>query len=180
MKIKLQNSLLLIIDIQEKLQPAIKDHEDVLASILWAVDLASTMGIPVWATEHCPEKIGFMPEVLRSKIDEKNIISKVHFSGVAEGNLTEQFEPEKNQIIVTGTEAHVCVLQTVLDLLEKKFSVFVLDSGIGSRKDEDKESAIERMRQNGAEIITREMLAFEWLNRADHELFREILNKFIK
>lgn len=180
MKIKLQNSSLLVIDIQEKLQPAINENTKVLETILWAVDLALILGVPTFATEHCPEKIGCMPEILRNKFSESNIISKVHFSGIPEGVLLEQIGKERNQIIVTGTEAHVCLMQTVLDLLEKKYNVFVIDSGIGSRKDSDKIMAIKRMRQNGAEIITKEMLAFEWLDRADHPKFREILQNFIK
>jgi nicotinamidase-related amidase len=92
MKIKSQNSTLLIVDIQEKLQPAIKDNNAILETILWAVDLASIMNIPVLATEHCPEKIGLMPSILRTKISEENIISKVHFSGVTDGNLLKKIE----------------------------------------------------------------------------------------
>ncbi|MGN7757899.1 isochorismatase family protein [Chryseobacterium sp. 22532] len=180
MNIQLQNSSLLIIDIQEKLQPAIHENEKVLSSILWTVDLALLMGVPVFATEHCPEKIGFMPDILRDKLTQESIISKVYFSGIPEGILIEKLGNNRNQIIVAGTEAHVCLLQTVLDLLEKKYTVFVLESGIGSRKESDKILAIERMRQNGAEIITNEMLAFEWLDSAKHPKFREILQNFIK
>jgi hypothetical protein len=67
-----------------------------------------------------------------------------------------------------------------LDLLERKFIVFVLDSGVGSRKKSDKKRAIERMHQNGAQIITKEMLAFEWLETAEHTSFRKVLHEFIK
>lgn len=117
MKIKLQNSSLLVIDIQEKLQPAIHENKKVLETILWAVDLALILGVPTFATEHCPEKLGFIPEILRIKFPESNIISKVHFSGIPEGALLEKLGNERNQIIVTGTEAHVCLMQTVLDFL---------------------------------------------------------------
>ncbi|KFC20431.1 isochorismatase family protein [Chryseobacterium sp. FH1] len=180
MKIKFNNSSLVVIDIQEKLQPAINENKKVLDTVLWAVDLALLMGVPIFATEHCSEKIGLMPNDLRRRFPENNIISKVHFSGVTDGGLLKKFDAEKDQIIVVGTEAHVCVMQTVLDLLHHQYSVFVIESGIGSRNDDDKKTAIERMRQNGAEIITKEMLAFEWLDRADHHQFREILKNFIK
>lgn len=180
MKIKLQNSSLVVVDIQEKLQPAINENKKVLETVFWAVDIALLMNVPIFATEHCSEKIGFMPTELRKRFSDNNIISKVHFSGVTDGSLLEKLEGERNQIIVMGTEAHVCVMQTVLDLLDHQYNVFVIDSGIGSRNDDDKKRAIERMRQNGAEIITKEMLAFEWLDRADHQLFRHILKNFIK
>lgn len=180
MKIKHLQSVLLVIDVQEKLLPAIDQHEVVLETSLWAVDLANSMGIPVVVTEHCPDKIGGTVPVLRDKLQESQRISKTYFSAVTEGNLLSKIPTDKKQIIVVGTEAHVCVLQTVLDLVEENYQVFVLEPGIGSRNSQDKYLAVERMRQNDVEIITKEMLAFEWLERAGTAVFKEVLRKFIK
>ena len=167
-------------DIQVKLLPKIYENEEVMKDTLWAVDLAKVIGITSILTEHCPDKIGTTPSELREKFEEKDIVSKVYFSAVSEGNLLKMMPKEKKQIIVTGTEAHICVQQTVLDLLQSGFQVFILESAVGSRHPKDKKIAIKRMRQNGAEIITRDMLAFEWLEKAETHLFKEVLNKFIK
>ncbi|PBJ10112.1 isochorismatase family protein [Flavobacterium sp. ACN6] len=180
MKILPINSTLLVIDIQERLLPKIDSGEAILKDVIWSVDLANTIGIPILLTEHCPDKIGTTPAVLREKFEENDIISKSYFSAVREGNLLTIIEKERKQIIVVGTEAHICVQQTVLDLLELDYEVFILESAVGTRNPDDKIKAVERMRQNGAEIITKDMLAFEWLEKADREIFKIVLNNFIK
>jgi len=180
MKILPAYSTLLVIDIQEKLLPKIYDNENVMKNVHWAVDLARTIGIPAILTEHFPDKIGTTPAALREKFEENTIVSKVYFSAVREGNLLDKMEKDRKQIIVVGTEAHICVQQTVLDLLELDYSVFILDTGVGTRNPNDKERALNRMQQNGAEIITCDMLAFEWLEKAGTELFKTVLHNFIK
>lgn len=180
MKILPSNSTLLVIDVQEKLLPKIHENKEVMKSVIWVVDLAQTIGIPHLLTEHCPHKIGTTPVILRDKFKENDIITKVYFSAVCEGNLIDKIQKERKQIIVAGTEAHICVQQTVLDLLELDYQIFILDSAVGTRIPNDKERALERMSKNGAEIITPDMLAFEWLEKAETPLFKEVLNKFIK
>ncbi|HAS86036.1 MAG TPA: hydrolase, partial [Candidatus Competibacteraceae bacterium] len=81
---------------------------------------------------------------------------------------------------VVGTEAHVCVQQTVLDLLAIGRQVFVVDDAVGSRRSRDKELALQRMQQNGAEIVSREMVVFEWLEQANTPVFRDVLKRFIR
>lgn len=180
MKILPQKSTLLVIDIQERLYPKIYQKEEVMETALWCVDVAKKIGVPVLLTEHFPEKIGATPDILRSKVNEKDIVSKTYFSAVAEGGLIKHFADDRKQIIVLGTETHICVLQTVLDLLAHGYEVFVVDTGVSSRTENDKIRGLERMKQNGAEIITRDMLVFEWLEKAGTELFKEVLEKFIK
>ena len=86
----------------------------------------------------------------------------------------------RRQWVVVGTEAHVCVQQTVLDLLAQGRQVFVVDAAVGSRQVNDKTRALARMQQNGAEIVTPEMVAFEWLAQANTPLFRQVLKEFIR
>ena len=138
MKILPINSTLLVIDIQERLLPKIHSGEAILKDVIWSVDLANTIGIPILLTEHCPDKIGTTPAVLREKFEENDIISKSYFSAVREGNLLNNFEKGRNQIIIAGTEAHICVQQTVLDLLELDFQIFILESAVGTRNPNDK------------------------------------------
>lgn len=180
MKISPDRSILLVVDIQEKLLPKIAAKVEVLKTALWAVDLAKTLGVPTTLTEHFPDKIGATPTVLRSKVDERNIIEKTYFSAVKEGNLITSFESDRNQIVVVGTETHICVQQTVLDLLSEGYEVFVIDSGVGSRRENDNLRGLDRMKHNGAEIVTPDMVAFEWLEKAGTAMFKVVLEEFIK
>jgi len=84
------------------------------------------------------------------------------------------------QLVVCGMETHVCVLQTVIELLELGKKVFLVEEAVGSRRDTDKALALARMREAGASIVSREMVAFEWLRRADSDLFREISRNFLR
>lgn len=180
MRIKPKDSLLLVIDLQERLLPAIDGAEDVLANANWMVDIAQVLGIPVIATEHCPRSIGHTEPNLRSRFQEGTVLDKEHFSAVTEGRLLQMDYAERQQWVVVGTEAHVCVQQTVLDLLSHGRTVFVVDEAVGSRQPRDKELALKRMQQNGAEIVSREMVAFEWLEKANTEIFRDVLKRFIR
>ena len=180
MRIKASESLLLVIDLQGRLLPAIHAGEEILAQATWLVDVAQTLGVPVLATEHCPQRIGPTEQELRSRFPAECIVEKTHFSAVTEGRLLKATAAERSQWIVVGTEAHVCVQQTVLDLLANGRKVFVVEEAVGSRRPRDKELALERMQRNGAEIVSREMVAFEWLENADNPMFREVLRRFIR
>ena len=180
MRIKAPESVLLIVDLQGRLLPAIEGGEAVLSQAHWLVDVAQTIGVPVLATEHCPQRIGLTDQELRSKIPPDCIVEKTHFSAVTEGGLLQAAATNRTQWIIAGTEAHVCVLQTVLDLLAIGHSVCVVDEAVGSRRPRDKELALRRMQQNGAEIVSREMVGFEWLESADAPMFREVLRRFIR
>ncbi|GAB3542895.1 hydrolase [Noviherbaspirillum agri] len=180
MRMKASESVLLIVDLQGRLLPAIDGGDAVLSQAGWLVDVAQTLGVPVLANEHCPERIGLTAPELRAKLQPECIVEKTHFSAVTEGALLQAAAASRPQWIVAGTEAHVCVQQTVLDLLAAGRSVFVVDEAVGSRRARDKELALRRMQQNGAEIVSREMVAFEWLESADAPLFREVHRRFIR
>ena len=101
-------------------------------------------------------------------------------SALSDGRLLALPQSARRQWIVAGAETHVCVQQTVFDLLEAGRQVFVVDDAVGSRRPRDKELALQRMQRNGAEIVTREMVLFEWLERAGTPLFKEISKQFIR
>jgi nicotinamidase-related amidase len=180
MRIKPAESLLLAIDLQGRLLPAIECAETVLANAVWLVDVAQLIGVPVLATEHCPQSLGLVEAGLRARFPEGTIVQKTHFSAVTEGELLQAHEAGRKQWVVVGTEAHVCVQQTVLDLLAMGRHVFVVEDTVGSRRPRDKELALQRMQQNGAEIVSREMVVFEWLEQADTPVFRDVLKRFIR
>ena len=94
--------------------------------------------------------------------------------------LDECRDAPQRRIVVAGTEAHVCVLHTCLDLLAHGKRVFVVADAVGSRNTQDRELALARLRQNGAQVVSREMVAFEWLQRAGTDLFRRINRELIR
>jgi len=105
---------------------------------------------------------------------------KLHFSCVDGNCLPGLPGMARPQIVVCGTEAHVCVLQTVLQLAAAGKQVFVVEEAVGSRDPAHKALALERMRQHGIQIVCREMVAFEWLGQAGTDLFRDVSKNFLK
>ncbi|WP_300454316.1 isochorismatase family protein [Accumulibacter sp.] len=180
MLIRIDCSTLLLIDLQERLHPAIHAAEQVLEASVWLTRVAQRLGVPVICTEQYPRGLGPTLPALRSLLPADGIVEKLHFSAVPEGGLWNVPGGERAQFVVVGTEAHVCVQQTVLDLLAAGRRVFVVEEAVGSRQPTDKALAIERMRRHGADVVSREMVAFEWLRRAGSELFREISREFLR
>lgn len=180
MLLRAQNSTLLIIDIQERLFPAIHDAESVLAHSAWLLAVAQRLGVPVLATEQYPKGLGPTVPALREALPAEAVLEKIAFSAVTDPGLLQRPGGDRRQFVVCGTEAHVCVLQTVLGLLEEDREVFVVEEAVGSRQPRDKALALERMRQAGAVIVSREMVAFEWMERAGTDVFREISKQFIR
>ncbi len=180
MLMQADTSALLIVDVQARLLPAIHDGERVLHNCAWLLRLARELGVPLAVSEQYPQGLGPTVDTLRDLIAPEHIVEKVHFSCVAEGRLAQVPGFTRKQIVVAGTEAHVCVLHTCLDLLAEGKQVFVVADAIGSRNPLDLELAVARLRQNGAQIVSREMVAFEWLRRAGTDLFRRINRELIR
>ncbi len=180
MLIERERSSLLVIDIQERLLPHIHEGQAVLDHAVWLVKVAQRLGVPVMVSEQYPKGIGPSVAVLRGQTFPENVAEKLHFSCVAAKCLERLPGAERPQVVVAGTESHVCVLQTVLDLRAQGKEVFVVADAVGSRKPSDKELALARMRANGIEVVSREMVAFEWLRQAGTEEFRAISREFLK
>jgi len=180
MLIGADRSVLLLIDLQERLQPAIHGAASVLEASIWLTRVAQRLQVPVICTEQYVQGLGPTMPDLRRLLPDECMIEKIHFSACADGRLLQAAGGDRQQFIVAGTEAHVCVQQTVLDLLAAGRQVFVVEEAIGSRRGSDKALAIERMRRHGADIVSREMVAFEWLRQAGTGLFRAISREFIR
>lgn len=173
-------SALLIVDLQERLLPHIHGWQRVLGHADWLVQVAQQLGVPVAATEQYPKGIGHTHADIAARLPAGATGEKIHFSCVAGDCLPGLPGMERPQIVVCGTEAHVCVLQTVLELAAAGKQVFVVAEAVGSRDPEHKALALERMRAHGIQIVCREMVAFEWLGRAGTEQFRAISKNFLK
>jgi nicotinamidase-related amidase len=175
-----EKSVLLIIDVQARLAPFIHDNEKVEASCVWLAQVAGRVGVPVVVTEHFPEKIGGTLDSVRAVTAGASYVGKQCFSAQADGCLAGTAVAERRQVIVCGTEAHVCVQQTALDLRWAGKEVFVVAEAAGSRDPANRDLAFARMRGHGIEIVSREMVAFEWLQRGGTDLFREVNRDFIR
>ena len=180
MKLDAHQSILLLVDLQERLLPAIDQGDQVLEHCAWLIGVARALQVPVLLTEQYPQGLGGTAPVISQRIQPAERLEKTHFSAVAEGNLLDHPAAQRQQWVVCGTESHVCVQQTVLDLLAAGRAVSVVEEGVGSRQPRDKQLALKRMRLAGAQIVSREMVAFEWLGKADTPAFRTVLQQFIR
>ena len=180
MLIDAERSMLLVIDLQAKLVPVLAEHEQVVANAAWLIRVAQKIGVPVAATEQYPKGLGPLVPKVRKLIPARAIGTKNHFSAVAAQCLASLPGHDRAQVVVVGAEAHVCVMQTSLELLEDGKEVYVVADAIASRRAADRDVAVARMREEGIRIVTREMVAFEWLAVAGTPLFGEINREFFK
>lgn len=176
MRLARGQSMLLVVDVQEKLAPHVDGGERIAARCGALARAAALLGIPAFASEHCPDRIGGTIAALRPLFGDDAILRKVHFSCADEPAALERLRAAgRAQVLVAGMEAHVCVMQTVLGLAEHGFRVFVARDAVGSRRAEDRDAALERMATAGCGAATTEMAMFEWAHRADAPEFRALL-----
>jgi nicotinamidase-related amidase len=175
-----KRSALLVIDVQEKLLPAVHDHAAIAAGVAWLVRVAQRLDVPVAATEQYPRGLGALVPSVRELLPEGSIGTKNHFSCVAAGCLPGLPGADRAQVVLVGIEAHVCVLQTALELAEEGRGVYVVADAVGSRRPCDRDVALARMRDEGVRIVTREMVVFEWLKEAGTPLFKDISKEFLR
>ena len=198
MLLDVDDSQLVLVDYQARLMPSIHESQLVLANALRLARLAQLMDVPAWGTEENPAALGENAPELRALC--RKTLAKMHFSAVADG-LGELLRPAarpqqggnarslpkhlqkpqpqpgegRNTVVIAGCEAHVCLLQTALDLLDEEFDVWVVTDACSSQSERSRDAAFDRLAGAGAELVTTQMVAFEWLRTADHPSFREAL-----
>jgi nicotinamidase-related amidase len=172
-KMSATDTALLVIDVQEKLTAKIAGAADMVRNIAFLIDAARLLQIPVLATEQYPKGLGpTVPELLK-RLPERP--DKVAFSCCAIPSVVETLHREaRPKVVLAGIEAHVCVLQTALDLLVQDFRVFLPVDAVGSRFDIDKEFALKRLESAGAILTTSETVVFECTGGAAHPAFKAI------
>ena len=178
MLIDVKRATLLVVDVQDKLLPAIDQHEALQENLLRLVGAAVDAGLPVVFSEQYPQGLGGTTPALLALAPEAPVVEKVHFSCVAGDCLPESLW-QRDQVVVCGAETHVCVLQTVLELLEAGKRVFLVRDAVGSRSALDRETGLLRMQQAGATLVTREMVLFETLQQAGTDLFRHMSRRYL-
>lgn len=195
MLLEAQESQLVLVDYQQKLMPAIHDAQAVLANAVRLARAAQLLQVPVVATEQNPSGLGPTVDPLQALVGKP--VAKMAFSGAAAvlprlrpqpraaGNarslpkhLQKPATPQDLQrpsIVLAGCEAHVCLLQTALELLDEELEVWVVTDACGSRTERNRDAAFDRLAAAGAELVTAEMVVFEWLRTAEHPGFRDAL-----
>lgn len=180
MLMKADDSALLVVDMQGKLLTLVDDWQRILDNVMWLTQVAQKIGVPVMVSEQYPKGLGRTQPDLAALFPPGAVAEKNHFSCVAADCLSGLAGAERRQVVVCGIESHVCVMQTALDLRAQGNDVFVVADAVSSRNPDDKRHALERMRQHGIEIVTREMACFEWLRQAGTDLFRDISKNFLR
>ena len=174
-------SLLLLIDLQSKLAPAIHNNAEVEQHCRWLVEVARELAVPVLATEQYPQGLGVTVPTVLALLKSEEILQKIHFSAYQEAHIQAALaDAGRRQIILCGTETHVCVLQTALDLVAAGYQVYLVAEACVSRRDSDKQLALGRLQQAGVVIVSREMVAFEWLHQAGTAQFRHISKGWLR
>jgi nicotinamidase-related amidase len=170
------NAVLLIIDIQEKLLKVQPKAETIVKKAAILAKAAQILKIPVIVTKQYPQGLGFTHPDIKANLDEAVIIlEKTSFSCVRQENFMEVLKKlNKKQVIVCGIETHVCVHQSVNDLLKEKFEVYIAQDAVGSRNTFEHKLGIQRMLNDGAIPTCVEMVLFELLQQAKHPHFKEI------
>jgi nicotinamidase-related amidase len=176
MRLQRNRSFLLIVDIQSKLAPAIIDAEKIISRTAALVRTARLLGVPVFATEHCPDRIGPTVPGLRMLLDSSEIMAKTQFCCADEPAILARLKSiGRAKAVVTGMEAHVCALQAALGLTEHGFTPCFVRDAAGSRHAADRDAAIARLQTANIPVISAEMAMFEWLGQANDPAFREVL-----
>ena len=170
-----ENTVLIVVDIQEKLYAAIDGRREMASQAVKVIKLAKVYNIPIIATEQYPKGLGLTIPKVKDALGDVKCHEKLHYSAFDVESFVKELESTRRKdIILVGIEAHICILQTALELIENGFEVFIAADAVSSRDPENKRLALERMRQHGAEIVVTESVLFEWLRDAAHPSFREV------
>jgi len=173
-----KRSVLVIVDIQERLFPGVHEHSRVLSRVDLLLSAAKLMEIPLLVTEQYPKGLGNTIEEIRKALPEMEPLAKMDFSCVPAPGFKERLSSlGRDQIVLAGIETHICLAQTALDLASQGAQVFVVADAASSRRPLDAAIALERLRQSGLTITTAEAVVFEWLRRAGTEEFKALQPK---
>ncbi len=180
MRILLEDTIAVCIDIQEKFTGIIYEFETILKNSQLLIDGLNILDLPIIITEQYPKGLGYTIPEIKTHLNEYNPIEKLAFSCCGSDEFCSVLKTtSKKNIIVFGIEAHVCVLQTVIDLLEMGYQPVLVEDCVSSRRKKDRDIALARMRQEGAILTSSESILFELSRIAGTEKFKQI-SKLVK
>jgi len=171
------SSILMLVDLQKRLLPAVEAPEKILFINRRLLKAAGELSVPVIVTEQYPQGLGPTDPFLElQKFPEAFLLEKTHFCCTHEASCMGYIRNlERKQIVLSGIEAHICVLSTALDLLERGYHVVVAADGVSSRNPEHKRQALDTAARAGALILPEESIVYQWLRRSGTEEFKKIL-----
>ncbi len=175
MRMKANQSALIVVDLQERLIPAIHEGGRVIANARILMQAANRLDVPTLISEQYSKGLGHSVPDIAELAEVESTLEKMHFSCLSDSEIERRLrELGRKQAVVCGTEAHVCVLQSVLELIELGYQVFVVEDAVSSRTPESKRIAMTRMQAAGVQAVTTEMVVFEWLEKAGTPEFKEL------
>ena len=175
MSLLVEETALLLVDVQERLFGHIDNHALIEKHLLVLVQGLQSLEVSILCNQQYTQGLGETIASLRAVLREDVVYEKRTFSCCQNSEVMERLKAlHVKRVVVAGVESHVCVLQSVLDLLEAGFEVMVCADAVGSRKPKDHEIALRRMEQEGARLCTTESLLFELLHSANHPQFKAI------
>lgn len=170
------SSALLLIDLQERLLPAVADGAACVARCRLLLTAARRLGVPVLATEQYPQGLGTVVAELRAALADDEVLSKSRFACADEPAVRARLKRlGRRQLVLAGSEAHVCVLQSALRLRESGYTVFVVADAVASRLPARRERALARLAAAGVVVVDSEMVVFEWLSHREDAAFRDLI-----
>ncbi len=180
MLLQAKDSAVMLIDAQEKLMPLVHHHEEVEKNCAWILQVAQRMQVPIVTSEQYSKGLGKTLASLKPHIDENQVYEKITFSSMGSPDIVAHIhEMDRKQWVLIGIETHVCVLQTAVALQENGHQVFVVAEATSSRSIHDKALAFGRMEQIGIQLVSKEMVLYEWLAQAGTDLFKELNTEFV-
>lgn len=175
MRILKDQTIGLIVDVQERLFPHIHNHEQLADNISILIQGLKVLGIPLLVTQQYTKGLGKTIERIQLSLGGFSPIEKISFSCCAEPSFLQQLKSSgKKAVLIAGIESHICVQQTTIDLLDKDYTPVIIQDCISSRKENDTVVALQRMRSEGAIITTYESILFELCQYAGTDTFKSI------
>ena len=176
MLIRAAQSVLIVIDIQERLVPAMQAPARTVRNTRLLLEAAAECGVPALLSEQYPKGLGHTVPEIATAAGAAQVIPKTHFSCMEEPAFRDAFKAlDRRQAVLVGMEAHVSVVQTAASLPEEDYDVFVVSDATASRTLESEQACLTRMTASGAFVVTTEMVVFEWLGKAGTPAFKRLL-----
>ncbi|HHX14454.1 MAG TPA: isochorismatase family protein [Clostridiales bacterium] len=177
MKIQKEETIFVFIDFQERLLPVMQQRDELVEAVRKLAYGADVLGIPKLVTQQYTKGLGETVPEIAEALGEFSPIEKTSFSTMGEAGFSEQMDKSgKRTVVVSGIETHVCVMQTVLDLMAQDYRVVVVADAVSSRKERDRHFALRRMELAGAIVTTTEAVLFELCGGSREPEFKQISN----
>jgi nicotinamidase-related amidase len=171
-----EGTTLMVVDVQESHYPHCLRREETLDVMLRVIAAARVMGLPTVLTEHYPKAFGSTVEPIRAALEGIAPLAKIHFSCLGDPAIRARIEELGTaRLVLVGAETHICICQTALRGRELGLDVTVVADAVTGRKALDHDLALQRLRGHGVEVVTWEMLVYEWMQRGGTETFKRIL-----